>query len=138
MRSAFDIVEAMSTDVGANLESIRNRISKAAARIGRDAREIKLVAVSKTHPATVVNDAIDAGVTVFGENKVQEADDKITEVGRDRAEWHLIGHLQSNKARRAVQLFDVIHSIDSLELATRLERICREEDRPSLSIFVQV
>ena len=106
--------------------------------VGRDAGEIKLVAVSKTHPASVVNEAIGAGITVFGENKVQEADDKIADVGRDRAEWHLIGHLQSNKARRAVQLFDVIQSVDSIELATRLERICVEEDRSSLPVFVQV
>ena len=138
MPPAFDIVEAMSTDLRVNLESVRNRIIESAGRVGREADEIKLVAVSKTHPASVVNDAIDAGVTVFGENKVQEADDKISAVGRDRAEWHLIGHLQSNKARRAVQLFDVIHSIDSPDLAKRLERICVEEDRSSLSVFVQV
>ncbi|HEV7701669.1 MAG TPA: YggS family pyridoxal phosphate-dependent enzyme, partial [Pyrinomonadaceae bacterium] len=93
---------------------------------------------SKTHPTTVLQEAIDAGVTVLGENKVQEAEDKIVELGRNAAEWHLIGHLQSNKARKAVQLFDVIHSIDSLELATRLERICEEEGRDSLSVFVQV
>jgi pyridoxal phosphate enzyme (YggS family) len=69
---------------------------------------------------------------------VQEADRKIAELGRDAAEWHLIGHLQSNKARKAVQLFDVIHSVDSVELATRLERICLEEGREMLSVFVQV
>jgi pyridoxal phosphate enzyme (YggS family) len=79
-----------------------------------------------------------AGVTVFGENKVQEAESKIVEIGRDRAEWHLIGHLQSNKARKAVELFDVIHSLDSVELAERLERICMEEKRDTLSVLVQV
>lgn len=79
-----------------------------------------------------------AGLTVFGENKVQEAEDKIVEIGRDAAEWHLIGHLQSNKARRAVQLFDVIQTVDSVELAERLERICEEESRKELSVFVQV
>jgi hypothetical protein len=99
---------------------------------------VKLVAVSKTSPASVLREALDAGVAIFGENKVQEAEGKIAEIGRDAAEWHLIGHLQSNKARKAVQLFDVIHSVDSVELATRLERICIEEDRDSLSIFVQV
>ncbi len=128
----------MPIDLRANLTGVQNRISKAALRAGREATEIKLVAVSKTHPASVVNQAIGAGVTFFGENKVQEADDKITEIGRDRAEWHLIGHLQSNKARRAVQLFDVIHSIDSLELAMRLERICVETDRSTLPVFIQV
>lgn len=74
----------------------------------------------------------------MGENKVQEAESKIVELGRHSAEWHLIGHLQSNKARRAVQLFDVIQSVDSLELARRLERICEEEGRDELPVFVQV
>jgi pyridoxal phosphate enzyme (YggS family) len=69
---------------------------------------------------------------------VQEAEGKIEEIGRDAAEWHLIGHLQSNKARRAVQLFDVIHSLDSLELASRLERICIEEGRAELPVLAQV
>ena len=138
MPHAFDIVGHVQRDLRRNLAAIRERIESAATRAGRNADEIKLVAVSKTHPALVVNEAIDAGISVFGENKVQEADVEIVEVGRDKAEWHLIGHLQSNKARRAVQLFDVIQSIDSLELATRLERICVEEDRPAVSVFVQV
>jgi len=97
-----------------------------------------LVAVSKTHPASMINEAIAAGASVFGENKMQEAESKIETVGREKAEWHLIGHLQSNKARRVVQLFDVIHSLDSVELATRLERICVEEDRAAMSVLVQV
>lgn len=110
----------------------------AAARAGRDPGEIKLVAVSKTHPAAAIREAIAAGQTIFGENKVQEAEGKIEEIGRESAEWHLIGHLQSNKARRAVQLFDVIHSLDSVELAQRLERICIEEGRSELNVLVQV
>ena len=117
---------------------MRRRIEQAALASGRDTSEIKLVAVSKTHPATVLREAISEGVTVFGENKVQEAESKIVELGHDAAEWHLIGHLQSNKARKAVQLFDVIHSLDSLELATRLERICIDEGRAELSVFAQV
>ena len=121
-----------------NLASVRTRIEKAAARVGRDADEIKLVAVSKTHPPQALKDAIASGVTIFGENKVQEGQEKIPEIGRNAAEWHLIGHLQSNKARKAAQLFDVIESLDSLELAERLERICTEERRTSMSVFVQV
>jgi hypothetical protein len=121
-----------------NLASVRSRIEAAARRVGRDPAEIKLVAVSKTHAAGVVREAIAGGITVFGENKVQEAEGKIEEIGRDAAEWHLIGHLQSNKARRAVQLFDVIQTVDSLELAERLERICDEEGRDELPVFVQV
>ena len=121
-----------------NLEAVRQRISRSAKRAGRDPSEVKLIAVSKMHPADIVRQAIDAGLTVFGENKVQEAEGKIVDVGRDAAEWHLIGHLQSNKARKAVQLFDVIQTIDSVELAERLERICEEESRDSLSVLVQV
>ena len=128
----------MSGPISENLTLIRHRISDAAARSGRDANEIKLVAVSKTHPPETLREAMAAGVKVFGENKVQEAEDKIAEIGRESAEWHLIGHLQSNKARKAVQLFDVVHSVDSVNLAERLERICNEEGREILSVLVQV
>ena len=128
----------METTLRDNLADIRVRIQRAAARSGRDANKIKLVAVSKTHPVAVLREAISAGAAVLGENKVQEAESKILEIGRDAAEWHLIGHLQSNKVRKAVQLFDVIHSVDSVELATRLERICVDEGRLKLSIFFQV
>jgi len=121
-----------------NIRFVKKRIADAANRAGRDAADIKLVAVSKTHPAEVVGEAIDAGLSVFGENKVQEAEGKILEIGRGGSEWHLIGHLQSNKARKAVQLFDVIQSVDSIELGLRLERICEEEGRDSLSVLVQV
>ncbi len=121
-----------------NFASVQTRIKNAAHCAGRDPSEIKLVAVSKTHSAGTLRNAIAVGAHVFGENKVQEAELKIVELGSDAAEWHLIGHLQSNKARRAVQLFDVIQSLDSIELAERLERICIEEGRSELSVFVQV
>lgn len=128
----------MSLHISANLREVKTRITRAAHKAGRDPSEIKLVAVSKTHPADVLREAIAAGAAVLGENKVQEAEGKINELGRNAAEWHLIGHLQSNKARKAVQLFDVIHSLDSLELAERLERICEEEGRDGLSVLIQV
>jgi len=134
----FAIFESVPNAISANLESVRNRIAAAATRAGRDPNEVKLIAVSKTHPAGILRKAIDAGAAIFGENKVQEAELKIAEIGRGRAEWHLIGHLQSNKARKAVQLFDVIHSIDSVELAARLERICKEEGRSELSVFAEI
>lgn len=121
-----------------NFLKVRTRIERAAQRCGRRADEIKLIAVSKTHPAEILREALSAGANIFGENKVQEAEGKISEIGRASAEWHLIGHLQSNKARRAVQLFDVIHTLDSVELAERLERICIEENKTSLSVLVQV
>jgi pyridoxal phosphate enzyme (YggS family) len=111
-------------------------MSTAAVRAGRKPEEIKLVAVSKTHSAQSVAELVGMDQLCFGENRVQEAEDKITLI--QGAEWHLIGHLQSNKARRAVKLFDVIQSVDSLELAERLERICSEEGRPQLPMYIQV
>ncbi|HEV7700230.1 MAG TPA: YggS family pyridoxal phosphate-dependent enzyme, partial [Pyrinomonadaceae bacterium] len=81
----------MTDAIKSNLHKVRSRVAAAAARVGRDPSGIKLVAVSKTHPTTVLQEAIDAGVTVLGENKVQEAEDKIVELGRNAAEWHLIG-----------------------------------------------
>ncbi len=121
-----------------NLAAIQTRIERAAQKAGRDAKDVKLVAVSKTHPSAVLREAIEAGALVFGENKIQEAENKILEIGREKAEWHLIGHLQSNKARKAIKLFDCVHTLDSIELAERLERICKEEPRASLSVLVQV
>jgi pyridoxal phosphate enzyme (YggS family) len=97
-----------------------------------------LVAVSKTYPSEILRIAINAGAIDLGENKVQEAEIKIDELGREAARWHLIGNLQANKARKAVRLFDVIHSLDSVELAHRLERICAEENRARLDVLVQV
>ena len=120
------------------LEEVRARIEACAVRGGRDPAEITLVAVSKTHPPPLLQLAIEAGVGDLGENRVQEAETKIREVGRRRARWHLIGHLQANKARRAVTLFDVIHSVDSVPLARRLDRLCVEEGRDELPVMIQV
>jgi PLP dependent protein len=127
----------VSEGIKESLKQVRRRITLAAKRAGRDPKEITLVAVSKTHPASVLRKAMAAGVSVFGENKVQEAESKIAEIGR-AARWHLVGHLQKNKARKAVQLFDVIHSLDSPELAHRLERVCEEEGRSLLSVLIQI
>jgi hypothetical protein len=104
-----------------NLLRVMERIQKTARKVGRDPREIKLVAVSKTVEATRIKEAIEAGVSILGENYVQEAQKKIEEIGRPVA-WHFIGHLQTNKAKYAVRLFDMIHSIDSLPLAEELNR----------------
>ena len=122
----------------ARLQEVRARISAAALKSHRRPEQIALVAVSKTHPAEIIREAIAAGVTDLGENRVQEAETKIPEVGRHAARWHLIGHLQSNKARRAVELFDVIHSLDSVALAQRLDRMCAELNRPELPVMIQV
>jgi pyridoxal phosphate enzyme (YggS family) len=120
------------------LESVREQIASAAQRSNRKTEEITLVAVSKTHPAERVRAAIELGANDFGENRVQEAEGKIVEVGRGAATWHLIGHLQTNKARKAVGLFDVIHSLDSTSLAQRLEQCCIEEGRDELRVLIQI
>ncbi|HEY5444568.1 MAG TPA: YggS family pyridoxal phosphate-dependent enzyme, partial [Pyrinomonadaceae bacterium] len=113
--------------LGARFTNIRTRINEALKRSQRSSDDLTLIAISKTHPASVIREVIELGVTDLGENRVQEAETKIPEVGRDKARWHLVGHLQANKARRAVKLFDVIHSLDSIELAKRLDRLCEEE-----------
>lgn len=125
-------------DIKNNLKQVRRRITQAAKRVGRDPSEIELIAVTKTHPPKAIKELLACGVAALGENKVQEAEGKIDGVGRNAAAWHLLGHLQKNKARKAVQLFDVIHSIDSPELAHRLERICIEESRRILPVLVQI
>ncbi|HYH85667.1 MAG TPA: YggS family pyridoxal phosphate-dependent enzyme [Pyrinomonadaceae bacterium] len=124
----------------ARLEDVRSLIRASAARAGRDPREVTLVAVTKTHPASVVREAIAAGIIDFGENRVQEADAKIVELKPEAsdARWHLIGHLQANKARRAVRLFDLIHTVDTPSLVERLERVCAEEGRERLDVLLQV
>ena len=98
--------------------------------MGRDPGEIKLVAVSKTVETTRIKEAIEAGVSILGENYVQEAQKKIEEIGRPVA-WHFIGHLQMNKAKYAVRLFDMIHSVDSLPLAEELHRRAEQAARCS-------
>jgi pyridoxal phosphate enzyme (YggS family) len=107
-------------DFFSRLERIRELIAAAARKSGRDPGEIELIAVTKTHLADTVRAALRAGLTEFGENKVQEARGKIEELGRGR--WHLIGHLQTNKAKEAVRLFDAIDSLDRLELGEELDR----------------
>jgi pyridoxal phosphate enzyme (YggS family) len=110
--------------IATRIDVVRERISAAAKRAGRSPEEIRLVAVSKTHPPELVAQACAAGLRDFGENRVQEAEPKIAALEVDRAAitWHLIGHLQSNKAKRAAALFDIVHSVDSLSLAEALAR----------------
>ena len=107
---------------------VQARMATACARAGRAADSVRLVAVSKTHPPERVEEAARCGLRLFGENKVQEAAAKIPQCSSS-LEWHLVGHLQSNKARVAVQLFSMIHSMDSVDLLQRLNRICDEEGR---------
>lgn len=119
-----------------NFLKVMERIEKAAHRAGRDPDEIKLVAVSKTVEVERVREAIEAGVSILGENYVQEAQKKIKEIGRP-VSWHFIGHLQSNKAKYAVSLFDMIHSVDSIALAEELNRRA-EKDGRAMDVMIEV
>ncbi|HEX6285462.1 MAG TPA: YggS family pyridoxal phosphate-dependent enzyme [Pyrinomonadaceae bacterium] len=124
--------------LAARFADVQARIGAAAQQCGRDPREVTLIAISKTHPPSSIRNLVDLGATDLGENRVQEAEEKIPAVDRTDVRWHLVGHLQANKARRAVNLFDVIHSLDSIDLARRLDRICHEEGRQSLPLLIQV
>jgi pyridoxal phosphate enzyme (YggS family) len=108
-----------------NLERVQEQIARAAQKAGRSADEIELVAVTKTHPAEIVREAITAGQKLFGESKVQEARAKIPELP-SYLRWHFIGHLQKNKIRHALPLFELFHGVDSLSLAQEMDRIAHE------------
>ena len=114
------------TSVAQNLERVREQIAGAAAKVGRAVDEIGLVAITKMHPADRVREAIEAGQTLFGESRVQEARAKIPELPSN-LRWHFVGHLQKNKIRHALPLFELFHSIDSLALAQDMNRIANEE-----------
>jgi pyridoxal phosphate enzyme (YggS family) len=119
-----------------NVAGVEERIARACARAGRARGEVTLVAVSKTFPAEFVDEAIAAGISEIGENRVQEAREKKPLV-RGVARWHLIGHLQTNKAKDAVKLFDVIQAVDSLELAEKLARAAESHGKRQ-EIMLQV
>jgi pyridoxal phosphate enzyme (YggS family) len=119
-----------------NLLRVMEKIEKAARKIGRNPNEIKLVAVSKTVEAARIMEAIEAGVSILGENYVQEAQKKIEEIGRP-VSWHFIGHLQTNKAKYAIRLFDMIHSLDSVPLAEELNRRAEQADRV-MKVMIEV
>src|SRR5438876_1269620 len=125
-------------ELSERFEDVGNRIEVCARQCNRSPKEITLVAISKTHPVETLKSALSLGLKDIGENRVQEAESKILELGRDAARWHLVGHLQPNKVRKAVRLFDLVHSLDSAALAYRLERICAEDGRDELGVLIQV
>ncbi|MFN3481051.1 MAG: YggS family pyridoxal phosphate-dependent enzyme [Thermodesulfovibrionales bacterium] len=130
----------MTNEVFERIKTVYRRICHAAMRAGRSPEEVKLVAVTKTVEIERIIEAIDAGLRVFGENRVQEAQKKIQDLRfkiQNKLQWHLIGHLQRNKAKYAVQLFDLIHSVDSIGLAEELNRQAEKIGKIQ-SILVQV
>ncbi|HTY63634.1 MAG TPA: YggS family pyridoxal phosphate-dependent enzyme [Acidobacteriota bacterium] len=124
--------------IAQNIQNIQERAAAAATSCGRSPEEILILAISKTVPADAILRAAEAGLKQFGENRVQEAEGKILSLGRTlRLEWHLVGHLQSNKAKRAVELFDAIHSIDSIKLASKISQAAGEMGKTQ-SVLLQV
>ena len=124
------------TDIAARLADVRARIARAAGRAGRDPASIRLVAISKTFPADAIREAAAAGQIDFGENKVQEATAKMDQTKDLTVRWHLVGHLQSNKAKKAVG-FDVIHSIDTASLLSKVDEAAGAAGR-GVDLLVQV
>ena len=127
----------MYSDIPRRLAEIRDRIANAAGRAGRKPEDVRLIAVSKTHPIEAVRAAADAGQIDFGENKVQEALQKIAQSADSRLRWHLIGHLQSNKARKAAGVVGAIHAIDSIDLLKKVDQAAAESGR-IVDVLIQV
>jgi PLP dependent protein len=109
-------------DVGANYRKLVERLASAAATAGRDVQKIRLLAASKSQPVDAIRAALEAGVTLIGENYVKEAEEKKNQLSNAKVEWHMIGHLQRNKAKLAVELFEVVESLDNLALAQELNK----------------
>lgn len=128
--------------LAANLRRVRERIAAACARVKRDPREVTLIAVTKSVGPEVMQALIELGVTDIGENKLQAAQEKFPQVPglRDRAKVkrHFIGHLQTNKVKGVLELFDVIHSVDSLKLAEEIDKRARQLERPAVAAFIEV
>src|SRR5205085_5628712 len=124
--------------IAENLERVRDEIAQAAAKSGRSVDDVDLVAISKTHPTEKVREAIEAGQSLFGESRVQEARVKIPDLP-SATRWHFVGHLQKNKIRQALVLFEMIHSVDSLTLAQDINRVAEEEGmHPQILLEVNV
>jgi len=127
----------VSTQIRENLARVKERIQEALVRAGRENEEVKIVAVSKTKPPELIRYAIESGIKDIGENRVQEAIPKIEAVGKDKVVWHLVGHLQTNKAKKAVCYFDMIQSVDSVKIARKISSYSEEEGK-QIPVLVEV
>ncbi|MBI5562305.1 MAG: YggS family pyridoxal phosphate-dependent enzyme [Deltaproteobacteria bacterium] len=116
----------MASTISDNITDVMERIKRAARKAGRDPGEVTLVAVTKTVEIKKIKEAVSAGIRVFGENYVQEAGEKVKKIKDGSVKWHFIGHLQKNKAKTAVEIFDVIESVDTIELAVDLNKRAKE------------
>lgn len=134
------------SNIAANVDTVYQRINAAAKRAGRDADDITLVAVTKTHPLETVIEAYQAGLRHFGENRVKEGREKVADMarwlesappGQEQPIWHLIGHLQSRQVGAALGQFSLIHSVDSLKLAQRIDRLAERDNYPPVEILLE-
>ncbi len=123
----------LAAEIEENLVGIEKDIAESCARVGRNANKVKVLAATKSQSVEKIQAAIDAGIKICGENYLQEAEKKINEIG-PAAKWHFIGHLQTNKAKKAVELFDCIQSVDTAKLARKIDNACRKP----FSVFIEV
>ncbi len=126
----------MINNISDNIKRVKDNITIAAQKINTDPQDIKLICVSKTIDQTRIIEAVKAGITILGENRIQEAKQKIADI-KGKISWHLIGHLQTNKAAQAIKLFDLIHSVDSLKLAREINRQAEKNDK-IIQILIQI
>jgi hypothetical protein len=131
------MVEALVYSIQENYRRVLDQVNTATLHSGREVGAVRLVAVTKSQPLPVVQSAISAGLTILGENYAEEAIEKISSCGSTGVEWHMIGHVQSRKAEAVAQYFGMMHSLDSLKLATRLDRYCGELQR-KLPVLLEV
>jgi pyridoxal phosphate enzyme (YggS family) len=124
------------SSIASSWGELRRRVGESCASLGRDAAAVRIIAVSKVQPVTLIREAVEAGITDFGENRIQEAEQKIPAIGPGPT-WHLVGHLQTNKARRAARIFDWVQSVDSARVAMALGRGAEAAGR-DLGVLVQV
>jgi len=130
-------LEKIVPDISSRYHTVQEKIRRAAQEAGRSPDGIRLVAVSKTYGVNEIREAMDAGGTLFGESRVQEAREKIRALGREALQWHMIGHLQQNKVKYIFGLFDLVHSVDSLALAGEIHRLGAARNR-GMDILIQV
>ena len=135
---AHATAETYETRLREALPAVRDRIARAALASGRPVESVRLVAVTKAHPLEAVEAALAAGLTDLGENRVEELEGKVEALGAAAATWHMIGHVQGRKARRAMKAADVIHSVDTSRLAERLSRAAEDEEAGRIAVLAQV
>ncbi|MGW8282184.1 MAG: YggS family pyridoxal phosphate-dependent enzyme [Gemmatimonadota bacterium] len=125
-------------EIDERIDRVRDRVLRAARRVGRDPAAVRILPITKGHRVETVAAVIAAGFDRIGENRVAEAEEKRQAIGRPDVAWHMVGHVQRNKAARVIRTFDLVESVDSIRLAVRLSEICEQEGREPVPVLVQV